>query len=58
MAPNPIVENDALLSETPGLESYSEAMDAVSLDWSEDVDMATLDRVLSLQKEYMSSIEM
>ena len=53
-----ILENDALLSETPGLEGYSEAMDAASLDWSEDVDMATLDRVLSLQQEYMSSIEM
>jgi hypothetical protein len=33
-------------------------MDAASLDWSEDVDMATLDRVLSLQEEYMGSIEM
>ena len=53
-----ILENDALLSETPGLEGYSEVMDAASLDWSEDVDMATLDRVLSLQEEYMGSIEM
>lgn len=58
MAPKPIVENDALPSEIPGFEGYSEAMDAASLDWCEDVDMATLDRVLSLQKEYMSSIEM